>query len=229
MPRRLPAAERRIRGSGSQGAGTRLASDALGEPPPRAADRSGPGHPIAARAARPAWPPPVAPPRTKATSAVACHITPMPITRSRYRATSPAGIALSDGESQGRTRTDPPFCANIASVPIMAWLVHIWKFGVPVHRSLVSAHRPTGARICQMSPTMACGGCGTRCLACGAIPGCSAATAGRSRAPGEDSAEGWRWKHDFGLNYLRPGNWSAPGAGSGAMQRQRKGDHGPVD
>ena len=100
-----------------------------------------------------------------------------------------------------------------------------------VYRALVrhglveAAHRPTGAR----SPTMACGGCGTRCLACGAIPGCSAATAGRSRAPGEDSAEGWRWKHDFDLNYLRPGNWSAPGAGSGAMQRQRKGDYGPVD
>ena len=30
--------------------------------------------------------------------------------------------------------------------------MHIWKFGVPVHRSLVSAHRPAGARICQMSP-----------------------------------------------------------------------------
>ncbi len=58
-------------------------------------------HPGAARAARPAWPPPVAPPGTKATSAVACHITPMPITRSRYRATSPAGITLSDREGQG--------------------------------------------------------------------------------------------------------------------------------
>jgi hypothetical protein len=70
-PRRLPAAERGIRGSGSQGAGTRLASDATGEPPPRAADRPGLGHRIAARAARSASPQAVAPPGANAMSAVA--------------------------------------------------------------------------------------------------------------------------------------------------------------
>jgi hypothetical protein len=69
--------------------------------PSRAADRPGPGHPITARAARPASPQAVAPPRANATSAVACHITPMPTTRSRYRATPPRGLTLSDGESHG--------------------------------------------------------------------------------------------------------------------------------
>jgi hypothetical protein len=100
-PRRLLVAERGIRGSGSQGAGTRLATDATGESPPRAADRPGPGHRIAARAARSASPEAAVPPGANAMSAVACRIALMQITQRPRRATPSGGITLSDGGGHG--------------------------------------------------------------------------------------------------------------------------------
>ena len=46
----------------------------------------------------------------------------------------------------------------------------------------------------------------------------------------EGSAEGPQGKHDFDLNYLRPGvARRRPELEPAAIQRQRRGDYGPVD
>jgi hypothetical protein len=46
----------------------------------------------------------------------------------------------------------------------------------------------------------------------------------------EGSAEGLRWKHDFDLNYMRPGvTGPRPVLEPAAIRRQRRGGYGPVD